>query len=538
MADKNKTIMGMDGALLDFLQTMNKYEDVIVRMPNRHQVLFKILGPLYRTYLKLDMAADSVKTTFTKTEKTTKTLSKATKGLIAPLAITVGLFKALTMSIFPIVGMVMAILGVMMLFVAALDQGGGALRGWLEEIPIIGEVFGAVQAAVDMLKGVLTGEGDAGILAPVADAANYVIGVVVDAFNTIIGLIPPIDGEAIFGTVFAVLGFYIEYYSTLFKTAVEMVVMLFTSIAESGAFSAILDSIMDLWSSVSMIFGVFSGMLGDSGASISGFFGTIIDLWGALMSFLVNSGIFAFVGDVIALIIDIVNTVVVMVAAVVFVVVKAVQFLWPVIEPYFKMLFNYYGMVATVLMAVVRTVIKVVQALLAVFRGDFDAAGKHISGIVDVWKKAFTSFKDFFSGFIDAIMDFLSPLIDAIKFVVEGVGSVAGMIGDGIGAVGGLLGFADGGVVSGPTSGYPVALHGTEAVVPLPDGKTIPVSITGLKAGDNYNSDIKETNITNNINITISGNEKRSDRELAEVITKELLKMTGMRGSGIFGRGI
>ena len=167
-------------------------------------------------------------------------------------------------------------------------------------------------------------------------------------FNMIIGLIPPIDGEAIFGTVFAVLGFYIEYYSTLFKTAVEMVVMLFTSIAESGAFSAILDSIMDLWSSVSMIFGVFSGMLGDSGASISGFFGTIIDLWGALMSFLVNSGIFAFVGEVIALIIDIVNTVVVMVAAIVFVVVKAVQFLWPVIEPYFKMLYNYWGAVVTV----------------------------------------------------------------------------------------------------------------------------------------------------------------------------------------------
>jgi len=395
MADKNKTIMGMDSALLDFLQTMNKYEDVIVRMPNRHQVLFKVLGPLYRTYLKLDMAADSVKGTFTKTEKTTKTLTKATKGLIAPLAIAVGLFKGLTMSIFPIVGMVMAILGVMMLFVAALDQGGGALRGWLEEIPIIGDVFGAVQAAVDMLKGVLTGEGDAGILAPVADAANYVIGVVVDAFNMIIGMIPPIDGEAIFGTVFAVLGFYIEYYSTLFKTAVEMVVMLFTSIAESGAFSAILDSIMDLWSSVSMIFGVFSGMLGDSGASISGFFGAIIDLWSGLLSFLENSGIFEFVGEVIALVIDIVNTVVVMVAGIVFVIVKMIQFLWPFLEPYFKMLYNWIGMVVTIVVGVVRTLIKVVQAVLAVFRGDFDAAGKHISGIVDIWKKAFTSFKDF-----------------------------------------------------------------------------------------------------------------------------------------------
>lgn len=34
-----------------------------------------------------------------------------------------------------------------------------------------------------------------------------------------------------------------------------------------------------------------------------------------------------------------------------------------------------------------------------------------------------------------------------------------------------------GGVFSGATSGYPATLHGTEAVVPLPDGRTIPVVI-------------------------------------------------------------
>jgi len=41
----------------------------------------------------------------------------------------------------------------------------------------------------------------------------------------------------------------------------------------------------------------------------------------------------------------------------------------------------------------------------------------------------------------------------------------------------GNVGYAAmGGILSGPTSGYPATLHGTEAVVPLPDGKTIPVS--------------------------------------------------------------
>jgi len=40
----------------------------------------------------------------------------------------------------------------------------------------------------------------------------------------------------------------------------------------------------------------------------------------------------------------------------------------------------------------------------------------------------------------------------------------------------GGVGYAMGGIVSGPTSGYPATLHGTEAIVPLPNGKTIPVS--------------------------------------------------------------
>ena len=40
-------------------------------------------------------------------------------------------------------------------------------------------------------------------------------------------------------------------------------------------------------------------------------------------------------------------------------------------------------------------------------------------------------------------------------------------------------GFAKGGIASGSLSGYSATLHGTEAVVPLPDNKSIPVSLDG-----------------------------------------------------------
>lgn len=38
--------------------------------------------------------------------------------------------------------------------------------------------------------------------------------------------------------------------------------------------------------------------------------------------------------------------------------------------------------------------------------------------------------------------------------------------------------YASGGISRGPSSGYPVELHGTEAVIPLPDGRAVPVTLT------------------------------------------------------------
>jgi len=46
--------------------------------------------------------------------------------------------------------------------------------------------------------------------------------------------------------------------------------------------------------------------------------------------------------------------------------------------------------------------------------------------------------------------------------------------------------YAVGGIADGPTTGFPAMLHGTEAVVPLPDGKTIPVNINAQDRGEKY----------------------------------------------------
>jgi len=62
--------------------------------------------------------------------------------------------------------------------------------------------------------------------------------------------------------------------------------------------------------------------------------------------------------------------------------------------------------------------------------------------------------------------------------------------------------YAEGGVATGKDGGYPAVLHGTEAVVPLPNNRSIPVELTGNTGGTN--------NITVNVNIDNEGRATRT----------------------------
>jgi hypothetical protein len=57
--------------------------------------------------------------------------------------------------------------------------------------------------------------------------------------------------------------------------------------------------------------------------------------------------------------------------------------------------------------------------------------------------------------------------------------------------------YATGGIARGPDAGYLATLHGTEAVVPLPNGREIPVQLTG--AG-------QQNNVTVNVAVDNQGN--------------------------------
>tara|TARA_B100000085_G_scaffold41054_1_gene34242 strand:+ start:1293 stop:5726 length:4434 start_codon:yes stop_codon:yes gene_type:complete len=72
-----------------------------------------------------------------------------------------------------------------------------------------------------------------------------------------------------------------------------------------------------------------------------------------------------------------------------------------------------------------------------------------------------------------------------------------------------------GGIAKGPRSGYPAVLHGNEAVVPLPDGRTIPVTMQGGGGG-------QQNNVTVNVNVDNEGGASSSVSQTDGKMASEL----------------
>ena len=87
------------------------------------------------------------------------------------------------------------------------------------------------------------------------------------------------------------------------------------------------------------------------------------------------------------------------------------------------------------------------------------------------------------------------------------MGGLKGLFGvrqGGIASAPGYRSYSDGGTATGPSSGYLAELHGTEAVVPLPNGRSIPVEMQGRSGGTN--------NISVNVNMANGETTMTSDR--------------------------
>ena len=97
------------------------------------------------------------------------------------------------------------------------------------------------------------------------------------------------------------------------------------------------------------------------------------------------------------------------------------------------------------------------------------------------------SAKDAFADMAKSILkDLTAMIVKAMILQMFGGSTFGNFLGLGKARNGGIFeqgkklsGYATGGVARGSTSGYPVMMHGTEAIVPLPNGKSIPVQMSG-----------------------------------------------------------
>ena len=88
-----------------------------------------------------------------------------------------------------------------------------------------------------------------------------------------------------------------------------------------------------------------------------------------------------------------------------------------------------------------------------------------------VWKKLF--------GVKDQIATAANTAALVANTSAQAAGGLAGKTGGIFSGGTKMPGYATGGVARGSRAGYPVELHGTEAVVPLPNGRSIPVEMSG-----------------------------------------------------------
>lgn len=142
----------------------------------------------------------------------------------------------------------------------------------------------------------------------------------------------------------------------------------------------------------------------------------------------------------------------------------------------------------------------------SIFAGAKKSLQDNLSGsfksIIDGTKSAKEAFKDLALTILDSISDIAAANLSK-ALVGDSAGTTSGLLGtivSGIGSYfstptaryGGVIdngqkikGYASGGISSGPDSGYLATLHGKEAVVPLPNGNSIPVEMKNGSATNN-----------------------------------------------------
>lgn len=460
------------------LTTLSKQQGKSINLLNlKYKALNTVLGPFYRLSVDIQNKFDTAKDLYDVTAKKIEKLSKVTKKMGDAFGVVLKYFKMLnTIMLFVLGGF--ALIGVALVVLTKQFGGGEGALSALNMVfeagkKVIGEFMGVVEAIGAAISGLSFG-----------DVAGSII--------------PMLEG------IFAFLGNILTLYLTLIGAILGGIGDVITRMDEAGMFQRIVDAFGTFFGLVGMAFGIIKDAIDDTGVTMGDLISFVEDLIDGIVDFLFDAGIIEFAIKVIEYIAFIGGVIAVLAGKIISIYIQIWAKLAPPLIRFVSAVFAFLEPIARIVLGILGLIMDGIMALIGWLMPYFEIA-------------------------MDGLMIILEPILWVIEKILDGVGAVLEFGGGLIGGAADFLGFSDGGVASGPKSGYPVTLHGTEAIVPLPDGRTIPVSIKGDMG--------KGTTQNNNVSINISGS--GNAKEIAKVVSDEVSKVLRNRSrGGNFTRGI
>lgn len=460
------------------LNTLAKEQGKSLNILNiKYKLINKTLGPFYRKYVDLKNTAETVVDVFEEVGASTEKLAKATDLFLKPLT---GVLKAFT----SINTIMIFVLGAFALVGAAIFLLTKSFGGGESSFAAFGMVIEAGKGVIEAFMGVVSAVGEAVSGIDFAGSAGV--------------FIPMLEG------IFVFLSNILTLYLTFIGAVLTGIGDIVTRMDEAGMFQRIADAFGTFFGLIGMALGIIMDAFSDTGLTMGDLISGIENAVNGFVNFLFNSGLVEFAIQVIEYVAVFYGVIAVVIASVIALFIK----IWTIVGP--------------PLVRFVVAVFSFLEPIIRIVTGIIGLIMNAIMGLIG-W------LAPYFSMAMDGIMVILEPILDVISAILDGASAALSFGGDLLGGAADFMGFNDGGVASGPKSGYPVTLHGTEAVVPLPDGRTIPVSIKGGMGGG--------SSTNNNITINVSGG--GNAKEIAKAVSDEVSKVMRNRSrGGNFTRGV
>ncbi len=479
----------------------------------------KALGPVYDLYLDMKAVLKGLVAVLNPFSKQVDVTGKAMMVLTGPLGLVVKLFTSLKYSVLFFSALLIGLGAVL----ASSASGTVSLEGAMQALSTAFDfVLSTGSAALDYL-----GSFDYSILiAGFNGLFDLMLDIAPIAFALFVSMIEKI-GEA-FVFLQPYIQDFVDSIGLAMTYAVGALYSLYDALQESGFFDALIHAANGLYTGFMAVFGGIKNGMDDTGISLGGIINGIIDGFLGLMNYLHEAGLLDFIVLVMLRLGDLAALAGTLFGTVLEYAIKFFVGLYEFAKPVFSALGTLFSFTLDVLIKLLEgDFIGAIERIFGGIGNFFDGLGGKILGVFS-W--ALGGIESLFTGMYDFVMEILGEIAEALSPITDALSGVGDAIGGAIGGVGDFLGFNDGGVVSGPSSGYPVTLHGTEAVVPLPDGKTIPVSLQG--AGNMGGGD----NVSFNINVNGA---KGDPKEIAKLVGQEVQRAFRTRSrSGGYGRGI